>query len=38
MKKITKKRTVDYEVFVAYDGTEFSAETFSSIDEAKENY
>lgn len=35
MEKITKKRTVDYEVFVAYDGTEFSAETFSSIDEAK---
>ena len=35
MKKITKKRTVYYEVFVAYDGTEFSAEAFSSIDEAK---
>lgn len=35
MKKITKKRTVDYEVFVAYDGTEFPADTCSS-DKAKE--
>lgn len=35
MEKITKKKTVDYEVFVAYDGTEFSAETCSS-DNAKE--
>ena len=35
MEKITKKKAVDYEVFVAYDGTEFSAES-RSIDDAKE--
>lgn len=35
MKKIIKKKTVDCEVFVAYDGTEFSAES-RSIDDAKE--
>lgn len=36
MEKITLKKAVDYEVFVAYDGTEFPAERFGSIDEAKE--
>ena len=35
MKKIIQRKTVDYEVYVAYDGTEFSAETFDSIDAAK---
>lgn len=34
-KIITKKKEVSFEVAVAYDGTEFSAEKFGSIDAAK---
>lgn len=36
MEKITKQKKVDYTVFVAYDGTEFSAETWDSDVKAQE--